>query len=292
MTTENIVFEIEETVVAQAERPSLETSDFGFTRYLYIVDDVKSSLILALLDRNHDEALFWAYELYFSGFKEEVFGLLETTLDYMYRRLHPGLAKFLEKKKQEWKKTGSYCILGTFVVNMVNRQYDVSQFVKTYCKDDELIRYIDSVPKPPVPNNKIYVIVEEKDVRKYLTVNHAKPHYLLRSAVKYPVRRNTLAIFDHEHGALTQGHIQSLYWYYWLYYAGASPIWKDRIAKYGGVFNHERFRIDFANYEQDEEFHNKYNLEPDEQPKEIQNMNIGTGLEEQMSWLEFYEKYG
>lgn len=293
MTTENIVFQIEEIpTIILAQRPSLENSDIGFTRYLYIVDDVKSSLLLSILDRNREEALFWAYELYFSGFKEAVFSLLETIVEYMYCNNHPRLVQFLKKKKQEWQKTGSYCILGTYVYNIINRQYDVAEFVKTYCKDSELVQYINSLPKKHVPCNKIYVIIEEKDVRKYITVNNAKPYKLLKTVVKYPVRRNTLAIFDHEHGGLSQGQIQSLYWYNWLYYASASPIWKDRIAKYGGVINHALFRIDFASYEQDEAFHNKYNLEPDEQPKELQNMNIGTGEEDQLSWLEFYEKYG
>jgi hypothetical protein len=289
MTTENIVFQIEDT--PSVERPSLEKTDLGFTRYLYIVDDVKSSLILSILERKRDEAMFWAYELYFSGFKEEVLNLLEMTVHYMYSSRYPGLVRFLEKKKREWKETNAYCIVGTFVYNMISRRYDITQFVKQYCKNNELIQCIERVPTKNVPKNNIYINLEQKDVKKYITVNHAKPHYLLRTVVKYPVRKNSLDIFDHEHGMFTHQQIQSLYWHYWLYYAGASQIWKERIAKYGGVFNHERFRIDFARHEQEEEFYNKYNLEPDEQPKEIQDMNIGTGVEEQLCWVEFYEKY-
>jgi hypothetical protein len=105
------------------------------------------------------------------------------------------------------------------------------------------------------------------------------------------VRKNTLAIFDHEHGIYTQEQIQSLYWYHWLYYANKSPIWTERISTYGGQLNNESHSIDFDAIDLEEAFYEKYNLEPDEQSKQLQEMNIGTGLEEQMSWAEFYEKY-
>uniref|UniRef100_A0A6C0K0A8 Uncharacterized protein n=1 Tax=viral metagenome TaxID=1070528 RepID=A0A6C0K0A8_9ZZZZ len=296
MTTENISIEMCESDTAYDTHPSIETSDFGLTRYLYVLDDVKSSLVMAILDRKRDEALFWAYELYFSGLKADVFCILEQMVSMMYVSLNPRLGKFLEKKKHEWNETGAYCIVGTFIYNMVNRPYDISTFVKTFCKDTELLKYIDtqSITKSP-PGAKlghnIYINVEQKDVVKYITINHIKPHYLLRKTVKYPVRKNTLAIFDHEHNIYTHIQIQSLYWYYWLYYAGASPIWAERIAKYGGIFNHEKHRIDFDTVEHDEAFHEKYNLEPDEQPLQLQEMNIGTGLDHQLTWAEFYEKY-
>jgi len=296
MTSENISIELCETAVLIDAPPSIEISDFGFTRYLYVVDDVKSSLVMAILDRNLEEALFWAYELYFSGFKSDIFCILEQMVSMMYVLLNPRLASFLEKKKREWTETGAYCIVGTFIYNMINRPYDVSAFVKTFCKDPELVKHIDgkinTVAKPGAkPRLNIYINVEQKDVVKYITINHIQSHYLLRKTVKYPVRKNTLAIFDHEHGIYTYGQLQSLYWYYWLYYANKSPIWAERIAKYGGKLNHERHRIDFDTVDLDEAFHEKYNLEPDEQPKQLQEMNIGTRLEQQISWLEFYEKY-
>ena len=274
--------------------PSIEGSEFGFTRYLYVIDDVKSSLVMALLDRNLDEALFWGYELYFSGFQEIVLGLLHLMVESMYSTLNPHLDKFLKKKKAEWDENKTYATVGTFIYNMIGRPYDITSFVIDYCNDAKLAEIIGQNAGNGISKksfSKIFIVIEPKDVKKYITVNHAKPHYLLRCVVKYQVRKNTLAIFDHEHGIYTHAQLQSLYWYRWLYYACSSPIWLDRVTKYGGVLNHEHRRIDFATYEQDEEFHNKYNLEPDEQPQSIQNMNIGIGTEDQISWQEFYEKY-
>jgi hypothetical protein len=179
---------------------------------------------------------------------------------------------------------------------MINRPYDISSFVKKYCKNQDLIAYIDAQTiTKPAPGSRLkrnlHITVQQKDVVKYITINHIKSHELLRQTIKYPVRKNTLAIFDHEHGIYRYEQIQSLYWYDWLYYANKSPIWAERISTYGGKLNHESHSVDFDPVDSEEAFYDKYGLEPDEQPKQLQEMNIGTALEEQMSWAEFYEKY-
>ena len=46
-----------------------------FTRYLYIKDEVKSALLISILNKS-DDAIFWAYELYYSGNKNELFAFI------------------------------------------------------------------------------------------------------------------------------------------------------------------------------------------------------------------------
>ena len=46
------------------------------SRYLYSIADVQQSLFLSILEHNTEQALFWGYELYFSGFQEEAFDYL------------------------------------------------------------------------------------------------------------------------------------------------------------------------------------------------------------------------
>ena len=43
--------------------PAENQNILAFTRYLYIVNDVKTSLLMAILNNDVDEALFWCYEL-------------------------------------------------------------------------------------------------------------------------------------------------------------------------------------------------------------------------------------
>ena len=48
------------------------TNELQFTRYLYEKDEVKVALITSVLNKNCEEAQFWGYELYYSGFKKEL----------------------------------------------------------------------------------------------------------------------------------------------------------------------------------------------------------------------------
>ena len=49
------------------------------TRYLYITDEVKYSLLLSLIDKKDiNSVLFWTYELYYSGREEELFQYIRT----------------------------------------------------------------------------------------------------------------------------------------------------------------------------------------------------------------------
>jgi hypothetical protein len=47
-----------------------------FTRYLYAYDEVECALLSAILNKDFDTAIFWSYELYYSGFKDELITLL------------------------------------------------------------------------------------------------------------------------------------------------------------------------------------------------------------------------
>jgi hypothetical protein len=46
------------------------------TRYLYNKSEVEISFTKSLFDRKPDDALFWGYELYYSGFTDEVFEIV------------------------------------------------------------------------------------------------------------------------------------------------------------------------------------------------------------------------
>ena len=54
---------------------TLNNEDIIFTRYLYIKDEVEIALLTNILEKK-EESVFWAYELYFSGFQKEVFQYL------------------------------------------------------------------------------------------------------------------------------------------------------------------------------------------------------------------------
>jgi hypothetical protein len=108
-----------------------EFNNIIFTRYLYSKSDVKQSLLLALLEHNDKESLFWAYELYYSGFKHDVFVYLINIYNFIYSYVNPTLKEPIQLLVDEWKKDNSLdLILGTLIITLSQREYDLKLFMK------------------------------------------------------------------------------------------------------------------------------------------------------------------
>ena len=86
-----------------------------FTRYLYEKTQVEESLRDAILERHREESLFWAYELYYSGFKREVWQIVMNVYLQYYAGLNPNIQSKIDKFYMEWQETGNECLLGTVV---------------------------------------------------------------------------------------------------------------------------------------------------------------------------------
>ena len=68
-----------------------------FTRYLYSKDEVQLALLVNILNKS-EKSLFWAYELYYSGFEEDVFNLLWKIYFDFYYTLNPSFYTYFIKK--------------------------------------------------------------------------------------------------------------------------------------------------------------------------------------------------
>jgi hypothetical protein len=138
---------------------------------------------------------------------------------------------------------------------------------------------------------------EEEDLSVYETMLYTderttkRAYKILPLVYKYSIdEENYLSLFPLERNRVE--NIKDCYWYHWEYYASFSPVWKERIEKYGGVLNEERKRVIFEDgSDEEEEFYKNYNYEPDEQKMEIQRKSIQI-LVNDKTWTMFYEKFG
>ena len=101
-----------------------------FTRYLYEKQEVEVALILSILQKKEEEALFWAYELYYSGFEFLLINLLWKIYFDFYALLNPGFQSYLLKKLD---RSCGYIedpkILGSVIQNFVIRPFNVDIFI-------------------------------------------------------------------------------------------------------------------------------------------------------------------
>jgi hypothetical protein len=96
-----------------------------FTRYLYEKAEVEISLFLSLLSKKEEEALFWGYELYYSGFQNDLIDQLWKIYYDFYASLNPGFYTYLSKKlKNLESKT-----LGSVIQNFIIRAFNLDVFI-------------------------------------------------------------------------------------------------------------------------------------------------------------------
>lgn len=107
-----------------------------FTRYLYIKEEVAIALLIAIIEKkSQDECLFWAYELYYSGFQEEIFHIILKIYYDFFATLNPSMENYILVKYGEWKKAenkkGEECdkIPGLIIANMLTRPCNMDVFI-------------------------------------------------------------------------------------------------------------------------------------------------------------------
>jgi hypothetical protein len=103
-----------------------------FTRYLYVKDEVNLALVTSLLDKK-EKAIFWAYELYYSGFEVELFNHLWKIYFDFYYTLNPSFYDYFVKKQKEWRKMSKGSekdkIIKMIVSDLLMRPYNLDTFL-------------------------------------------------------------------------------------------------------------------------------------------------------------------
>jgi len=262
--------------------------DITLTRYLYIKEEVMTSLVISILEKNREEALFWAYELYWSGFQEETFEFLMSFYSEMFESLNPRLKKFLQAQVDSWKQDhNKHCTLGTIVRNLADksRKFHVDTFVL------KLPPIVDS----KIKDHKFYIELEDKDIEQYDTISPIQgelPRLTLGKVCRFSTRKEYNDIFGTGHKSLTQEEILDASTMKWEHYASFSPVWKERIEYHNGKIDDITKRLVFDDEDDQDEFYDRYGYEPDEQRIGLLSKITHVNPVVQMSLHEFSIKFG
>jgi len=104
---------------------TLSGSNLVFTRYLYIKDEVKIALLLSILNKS-DDAIFWAYELYYSGFKYELIDFIWQIYYDFFATLNPSFAAYLAKKLSKGLEDR---LISSIIQNLLIRPFNTDVFL-------------------------------------------------------------------------------------------------------------------------------------------------------------------
>ena len=151
----------------------LSSSDIVFTRYLYIKDEVKIALLLSILHKS-DDALFWAYELYYSGFVKELFTLLWSIYYNFFASTNPTFEKYFMTYEEEYFNSFddnliSNCdhkIVSVIIQNLFIRTFNTDVFMinTIHNQFETIIDYDFSLLKSNI-KTQLQIWIENKDHR-------------------------------------------------------------------------------------------------------------------------------
>jgi hypothetical protein len=131
-------------------------SNLVFTRYLYLKDEVRVALLLSILNKS-DDAIFWAFELYYSGYKNELFAFIWQIYYDFFATLNPSFAAYLTKKLES--KEIEDRLVSSIIQNLLIRSFNTDIFLLrtiSECFENEL-------------EDDLERILENKDYRQLAT---------------------------------------------------------------------------------------------------------------------------
>lgn len=262
-------------------KAGFSTSEVIFTRFLYIRSDVYWSLYNAILTKNFNEAMFWAYELHYSQLQSELMGFFELLLENFITIPLEIAKKKIRQLLDKWKlnihqKSIVATIVWTFIHYSSVHGREIAYFDHLKIMKHRKIGYL-------------FVDYQMKDIIDYTTERMTiyKKHYrILSSNCKYVSRKDGHLHLDAlseinqrmvDYLALPKSREELAHIYHnnWLYWACKTPVWNQRLLEYSGVCDPFTQCVVFNDEEKEDAFYKKYGYEPDEQPKKVFENCIG-----------------
>ena len=219
-----------------------------FTRYLYEFHQVTYSLGLTILEKKREDALFWAYELYHSGFKEELWQyIMQLYLEY-YHEYNPKFKTRLDKFYAEWHETGNDCLIGTVVGTM---------------------SILNSGEVGEIPNRQ-FIIIYKEDRHKTVPVTQPVRTYLKKVSL-FAVHPESKSMAQNIDGVSVESIRDAYLGQKWIYFCSKTPLWEFRLKEGRGQIVNED--IVFENDDLLEDFYDRWGFEPDEQSMEMHKIH-------------------
>lgn len=158
--------------------------EIQFTRYLYEKDEVKLALTLCILNKK-EEAVFWAYELYYSGFQSELVPMFWSLYYDFYYTLNPSFEKYLQTRLKKG------LVLDADSVNYISMI--VNNFmIRPHSMDIFMLKQIVNICDFDKTDIQDYITFSEKNVeimrRELISALRTKDFMMLASLILIDIK--------------------------------------------------------------------------------------------------------
>jgi len=264
----------------------MEIIPFTLTRFLYIKDEVLLSLLISVLEKDYDQSLFWASELYYSGYEKETLEYIDAIYVTFFRSQNPKLNRIVKYGLEKYNK--GIHMAASILLNLTSkpRKYTLQDFA---AKNDDP----EIIEKSYETETNILIFSEPKYAEKYIfsELSHIQNRKILNHVCKYSTYKQWGKIFNIPIVSMNQKELWKKHNHNWLFYASYCPLWAKRIEEYCGTVDEENEKVVFKDDDWFEKFHEKFEYEIDEQSIDIQNKILHTSSIKQLTLQDLLNKY-
>jgi hypothetical protein len=260
------------------------------TRYLYSRIEAKQSLFVSLLMRDTKQSLFWGYELFYSGFREETYDFVKDIYNEIYADDNPDMKPFIDNLIDEWYNTSddsADCNLGSIIYTLSLRKYNLVNFIK-----EKLTYTATKDVDDDTTAQMCFISMTPEHIQPFATklVSTDTASYLFSTLHLYPAIKIYNNLFNTEmpdefstiyHSPLDK----------WLYSASRSPCWLERIEEHNGIINNESKIVEFPDSNDETQFCKLWDYEQDEQLSHIRQMSLGNPADKQQTIKQFCKRF-
>ena len=243
------------------------------------------TLLISILEKDYDQCLFWASELYFSGYEKETIEYIYSIYSELFYSNNPRLKRIMETALKRYDK--GIHIAASMLLNLTSKMriFTLNDFIAKNKEPEEISNAKEK-------ETKIMIFSDILEANKYNNfVQQTKYRFILKEACKYQVKREWVDVFECAYRDMNSNEVYKTITSNWLYYASYSPIWKERIEQHHGIIDEKNEKIYFENDDWFEKFHELYEYELDEQDKDVQSKIFGSSILKKFNMNDLYKKY-
>ena len=172
---------------------------FVLTRFLYIKDEVLLSLLISILEKDYDQSLFWASELYYSGYEKETMEYIDAIYITFFRSQNPKLGRIVKWGLAKYNK--GIHMPASILLNLTSipRKYTLQDFAAK--NDDPEI--LENAYKQET-NVVIFSEVKYAEKYKFSELCHIQNRKILKHVCKYSTHKQWGKIFNNNLTSMNQ----------------------------------------------------------------------------------------
>lgn len=99
----------------------------------YRIEKIKTAFVSSLINKDEENAIWWGYEIYYSGLQFEIFYLLNEIYNMFYIEKHAEYFNgYLQTLAKEWEASNrkNHTILGSIIKNLVSLDISITDMIR------------------------------------------------------------------------------------------------------------------------------------------------------------------